>query len=153
LNPEAADLWRRAIRSLPSARLLAEPHPDRSASTGSDLDVAAWLDDVDELGLRGRLPQDLGLLVLDRAPLEWAGRVAMSVILLLDADPRPASPGRRRHARSTPTSATASSRRAVTSPSPVVVVPSRGAAGDRGVARANLAQAASEERCHGWRRP
>ena len=33
MNPEAADLWRRAIRSLSSARLLAEPDPDRSAST------------------------------------------------------------------------------------------------------------------------
>lgn len=33
MTPEAADLWRRAVRSLSSARLLSEPDPDRSAST------------------------------------------------------------------------------------------------------------------------
>jgi uncharacterized protein len=58
------------------------------ATERSDVDVAAWLgEEVDELGLRSRLPDEVDLLVLDRAPLELAGRVAMDGQLLLDADP------------------------------------------------------------------
>ncbi|MFA9432496.1 nucleotidyltransferase domain-containing protein [Egicoccus sp. AB-alg2] len=68
-------------------------HGSRAAGTsraGSDLDVAAWLGaDVDELELRSRLPEHVDLLVLDNAPLELAGRVAMHGEVILDAD-RPA---------------------------------------------------------------
>jgi uncharacterized protein len=58
------------------------------ATERSDVDVAAWLgEEVDELTLRSRLRDEVDLLVLDRAPLELAGRVAMHGRLLLDADP------------------------------------------------------------------
>jgi uncharacterized protein len=59
-----------------------------AATERSDVDVAVWLgEEVDELALRSRLPDEVDLLVLDRAPLELAGRVAMHGQLLLDADP------------------------------------------------------------------
>lgn len=60
----------------------------RTHRSDSDLDLAVWLgDDVDELGLRSRLPDGVDLLVLDTAPLELAGRVAMHGLLVLDLDP------------------------------------------------------------------
>jgi predicted nucleotidyltransferase len=62
-------------------------HADGSATPGSDVDVAVWLGGVDELTLRSRLPDDVDLLVLDSAPLELAGRVAMHGRLLVDTDP------------------------------------------------------------------
>ncbi len=55
---------------------------------GSDLDVAAWFGRaVDEDELRSRLPAEVDLLVLDDAPLEFAGRVAQYGALLFDDDP------------------------------------------------------------------
>lgn len=59
------------------------------ARPGSDVDVAAWFGDpaFDELALAGRLPSGTDLLVLDRAPLELAGRVAMRGRLLFDDAP------------------------------------------------------------------
>lgn len=58
------------------------------AREDSDLDVAVWLGEgVDELALRSDLPGHVDLLVLDRAPLELAGRVAMDGRLVLDTDP------------------------------------------------------------------
>ena len=65
-------------------------HGSRATGTsraGSDLDVAVWLGEADELTVRSRLPADVDLLVLDRAPLELAGRVAMYGKLILDVDP------------------------------------------------------------------
>jgi uncharacterized protein len=66
-------------------------HGSRATGThrpGSDLDVAVWLGDtVDELELRSCLPEHVDLLVLDGAPLELAGRVAMDGRLVLDDDP------------------------------------------------------------------
>lgn len=66
-------------------------HGSRAAGTsraGSDLDVAAWLGaHVDELEVRSRLPDQVDLLVLDNAPLELAGRVAMHGVVILDCDP------------------------------------------------------------------
>lgn len=65
-----------------------------SAATGeatarSDLDVAAWFGDpdVDGLAVGARLPPRVDLLVLNRAPLELAGRVALRGRLLFDDDP------------------------------------------------------------------
>ena len=53
----------------------------------SDLDVAALFDrEVDEAALRSRLPAGVDLLVLDRAPLELAGRVALHGRLLAEDD-------------------------------------------------------------------
>lgn len=70
-------------------------HGSRSAgrpSVGSDLDLAAWFGDpsVDGLTVASALPGTVDLLVLDCAPLELAGRVAMTGRLLFDDDP----PGR-----------------------------------------------------------
>lgn len=53
----------------------------------SDVDVAALFDDeVDEAELRSRLPAGVDFLVLDRAPLELAGRVALHGRLLAEDD-------------------------------------------------------------------
>lgn len=59
------------------------PRPD------SDLDVAAWFGTtgVDASVVASRLPGRVDLLVLDNAPLELAGRVAMRGQLLFDDDP------------------------------------------------------------------
>ena len=54
----------------------------------SDIDVAALFDhELDEADLRSRLPAGVDLLVLDRAPLELAGRVALHGRLLAQDDP------------------------------------------------------------------
>lgn len=54
----------------------------------SDWDFAALFDgDVDEALINGHLPAGVDVLVLDRAPLELAGRVAMEGRLLFEADP------------------------------------------------------------------
>ena len=66
-------------------------HGSRAAGTarpGSDVDVAAWFGQpVDAWRVAGPLPEDLDLLVLDAAPLELAGRVALHGRLLFDDDP------------------------------------------------------------------
>jgi len=55
----------------------------------SDVDVAAWFgsSEVDVIGLAAELPGEVDLVVLDTAPLELAGRVAMHGGLLFDDDP------------------------------------------------------------------
>jgi uncharacterized protein len=54
----------------------------------SDLDVAVWFGrPTDDLALRARLPAGIDLLVLDDAPLELAGRVALYGRLLFELDP------------------------------------------------------------------
>lgn len=61
---------------------------DGRATAGSDLDVAAWFgDDVDPVVVRADLPDRVDLLVLDTAPLELAGRVALHGRLLFEQDP------------------------------------------------------------------
>lgn len=65
-------------------------HGSRAAGTarpGSDLDVAAWFGGADPAPWDVVLPGDVDLLVLDRAPLELAGRVALQGALLFDDDP------------------------------------------------------------------
>lgn len=59
-----------------------------SARAGSDLDVAAFFADreVDPSAVAARLPGTVDLLVLDGAPLELAGRVALEGRLLFDDD-------------------------------------------------------------------
>ena len=57
-----------------------------TASPESDLDVAAWFDrPVDSWSVE--VPDGVDLLVLDTAPLELAGRVALHGRLLLEVDP------------------------------------------------------------------
>lgn len=62
-----------------------------TAGPDSDLDVAAWFGDtddgVDPLDVIVDLPTDVDLVVLDRAPLEIAGRIALHGELLFDDDP------------------------------------------------------------------
>lgn len=66
-------------------------HGSRATGTahgGSDIDVAAWFDGRDPASwtIRG-LPGCVDLLVLDHAPLELAGRIALHGVLLFDDDP------------------------------------------------------------------
>lgn len=61
---------------------------DGTAGEHSDLDVAAWFGaDVEAWAVAPDLPGSVDLLVLDNAPLELAGRVALHGVLLLDSDP------------------------------------------------------------------
>jgi uncharacterized protein len=56
--------------------------------TDSDLDVAVWFGrPTDDLAMRALLPAGVDLLVLDDAPLELAGRVALHGRLLFELDP------------------------------------------------------------------
>jgi predicted nucleotidyltransferase len=57
------------------------------ARPGSDLDVAAWWGAEPPASWESDLPDGVDLLVLDRAPLELAGRVALHGILLFEDDP------------------------------------------------------------------
>ncbi len=66
-------------------------HGSRAAGTaraGSDVDVAAWFGrPVDSWVVTAGLPEAVDLLVLDTAPLELAGRVALRGQLLFETDP------------------------------------------------------------------
>ncbi|MFC5999034.1 nucleotidyltransferase domain-containing protein [Quadrisphaera sp. GCM10027208] len=53
----------------------------------SDLDVAAWWGSGAPASFEVLLPPGVDLLVLDTAPLELAGRVAVEGVLLFDDDP------------------------------------------------------------------
>lgn len=59
------------------------------ARRGSDVDLAAYFGrgDVDPLEVRGVDFERVDLIVLDRAPLELAGRVALQGKLLFETDP------------------------------------------------------------------
>lgn len=58
-----------------------------TAEDGSDIDVAAWFGaPVDVWSVAPRLPGTVDLLVLDTAPLELAGRVALHGRLLFERD-------------------------------------------------------------------
>lgn len=53
----------------------------------SDTDVAAWWGTEPPGSWQVAVPQGVDLLVLDTAPLELAGRVALHGVLLFDDDP------------------------------------------------------------------
>ncbi len=57
------------------------------ARRDSDLDVAAWWGKHPPPSFEVLLPARVDLLVLDTAPLELAGRVAVDGVLLFDDDP------------------------------------------------------------------
>ncbi|MDQ3305405.1 MAG: nucleotidyltransferase domain-containing protein, partial [Actinomycetota bacterium] len=66
-------------------------HGSRASGTArasSDVDVAAWFGGLNPAPwtVTG-LPSSIDLLVLDEAPLELAGRVALRGVLLFDDDP------------------------------------------------------------------
>ena len=59
-----------------------------AATDRSDVDVAAWFGrPVDSWTVASGLPELVDLLVLDTAPLELAGRVALRGRLLFECDP------------------------------------------------------------------
>src|SRR4051812_33675456 len=65
-------------------------HGSRATGTAradSDLDVAAWWGHDAPQPWDVALPAAVDLLVLDTAPLELAGRVAVEGVLILDRDP------------------------------------------------------------------
>lgn len=65
-------------------------HGSRTSDTarpGSDVDIAAWWGGPAPAPWELKLPDQVDLLVLDGAPLELAGRVALHGRLLLDDDP------------------------------------------------------------------
>lgn len=65
-------------------------HGSRATGTArptSDVDLAAWWDGDAPQSFEVDLPLGVDLLVLNRAPLELAGRVAMAGRLVLDDDP------------------------------------------------------------------
>jgi len=78
-----------ASRLLSAGARFAYLHGSQVSGTStarSDVDVAAWFGrPVDSWAVD--LPGGVDLLVLDTAPLELAGRVALHGRLLLDADP------------------------------------------------------------------
>lgn len=63
------------------SRVTGDHRPD------SDLDVAAWWAEDAPQSFEVLLPPGIDLLVLNHAPLELAGRVAMEGQLLFDDDP------------------------------------------------------------------
>ena len=63
-------------------------HVVGSAGYDSDVDVAAWFGrPVEPWVVAAELPDEVDLLVLDTAPLELAGRVALHGRLLFQEDP------------------------------------------------------------------
>lgn len=65
-------------------------HGSRAAGTArpdSDVDVAAWWGGTALASFEVLLPAGVDLLVLDTAPLEIAGRIALHGVLLFDDDP------------------------------------------------------------------
>jgi uncharacterized protein len=63
------------------SRAGGQPRPD------SDLDVAAWWGESAPPAFEVQTPPGVDLLVLDDAPLELAGRIAVQGELLFDDDP------------------------------------------------------------------
>jgi predicted nucleotidyltransferase len=63
-------------------------HVGGTPGPGSDIDVAAWFGrPEDPWDVAAQLPDVVDLLVLDTAPLELAGRVALHGRLLFETDP------------------------------------------------------------------
>lgn len=58
-----------------------------TARSDSDIDVAAWWPELAPPSFDVLLPPRVDLLVLNGAPLELAGRVALEGVLLFDDDP------------------------------------------------------------------
>jgi uncharacterized protein len=66
-------------------------HGSRASGTAgldSDVDVAAYFDGQPPEAFEVLLPAGVDLVVLNRAPLELAGRVALNGKLLFERDPR-----------------------------------------------------------------
>ena len=89
LDPDLLDALVEQLRD--AGAVFAFVHGSRAEGRhrpGSDTDIAAWFGrDVDAFELQAHLPAGVDLLVLDDAPLELAGRVAMHGRLLFESDP------------------------------------------------------------------
>ena len=89
LDPDLLDTIVEQLRD--ASAVLAFVHGSRAQGRHrpeSDTDVAAWFGrDVDRFELETHLPAGVDLLVLDDAPLELTGRVAMHGRLLFETDP------------------------------------------------------------------
>ena len=86
-----AELATTVVEALRSAgAVFAFVHGSRASGTArpdSDLDIAAWWPEQPPAAFEVSLPAGVDLLVLNSAPLELAGRVAVNGILLFDDDP------------------------------------------------------------------
>lgn len=115
-----------AVTSLRDAgAMFAFVHGSRASGAArpdSDLDVAAWWTADPPQRFEVLLPAGVDLLVLNSAPLELAGRVAVDGELLFDDDPAAGCTGWPRPARSTSTNGPASSAAIVSSPRVSAVV-------------------------------
>lgn len=88
LDDEQAATIRATLRH--SGAAFALIHGSRAAGThraDSDVDIAAWWPGTPPAGFEVELPVGVDLLVLNTAPLEIAGRVAVTGQLLYDDDP------------------------------------------------------------------
>ncbi len=84
LSTEVADLLRKAGASF---GFLHGSRVHGGARADSDLDVAAWWPAAPPAFFDVLLPVGVDLLVLNTAPLELSGRVALHGRLLFDVDP------------------------------------------------------------------
>ena len=82
-----ADAVERLRRAGASFAFLHGSRATGAARPDSDVDLAAWWPDSAPQAFEVELPNGVDLLVLNRAPLELAGRVAASGQLVLDDDP------------------------------------------------------------------
>lgn len=81
------DLARRLEAAGARFAYLHGSHNDGRATARSDVDVAAWFGrPAQSWVVEGGLPERVDLLVLDAAPLELAGRVALFGRLLFEVD-------------------------------------------------------------------
>ena len=87
LPPLRADLIGRLRRAGARFAFLHGSRVTGAARPGSDVDVAAWWGHAAPELWNVALPEGVDLLVLDGAPLELAGRVALHGELLFDDDP------------------------------------------------------------------
>ena len=88
MRDERADTAIPALRSSGARFALVFGSRARGEASGrSDVDVAAYFGTGAPQAFDVLLPSGVDLLVLDRAPLEIAGRVAMEGVVLFDDDP------------------------------------------------------------------
>ncbi|EUA52317.1 nucleotidyltransferase domain protein [Mycobacterium xenopi 4042] len=116
--PDMSDVATRIAEAVEALRChgaaFAYLHGSRANNTArptSDVDIAAYFGGQrPPAAFEVLLPAGVDLLVLDNAPLELAGKVALHGTLLFEKDPPPGWLGKRRRARSTSTNSANHSR-------------------------------------------
>lgn len=86
-EPERAELVRRLRAAGARFAFLHGSRASGTARPDSDTDVAVWFGRAAPEAFDVDVPPGVDLAVLDSAPLELAGRVALHGILLFDDDP------------------------------------------------------------------